>query len=322
MNWCRDLAEVPAFPPVTMKLLRALSEEPVDLRELADLVSADPGLSALVMSYANSALFGGDREVSSVLEALVRLGTDSTREVIVTLATKVCFRTAGEVEEIARCWRHTLATAIIADEIARAAGRFQSQAYTAALLHDLGRLVLAAAYRDQYVKLIQKSAQKCMDLLDHETALFGVNHTTAGCWLVQEWQLPEELRIIAGRHHDAPENLDLTLLLIVHVACLLADAIGYDVCPAPLPISFEEAVQRLPMQVDAQFLWTGESLRARVDERLKQFAGTTEPLPKSEEVQEPEVRTETAPDAIDSNPWVLLLAVTVVGSLLVLYWPR
>src|SRR5204863_396988 len=125
-------------------------------------------------------------------------------------------------KELRLCWEHTLATAILADQIAHACEAFTAVAYTAGIIHDIGRLGLLVAYPKDYERIIRDAAEGCLDLLDFETEQFGIHHAEAGRLLAERWKLPEEFLMIAGRHHDPCEGQELDLLRIIHVACRLA----------------------------------------------------------------------------------------------------
>lgn len=118
----RALSKVPAFPPIAAKLLGLLAREPVDLGQVADLVRGDPMLSARVLQCVNSVEFG--HEIKDIRSALAFLGLDRTRQITATLATQAYAKAALGAAELRRCWEHTLATAVLADEIASACGLF------------------------------------------------------------------------------------------------------------------------------------------------------------------------------------------------------
>jgi hypothetical protein len=119
-------------------------------------------------------------------------------------------------------------------------------AYTAGIIHDIGRLGLLVAYPKEYERIIRLAAERCLDLLDFEAEQFGMHHAEAGRILADRWGLPEEFRVVAGRHHDPCEGEELDLLRIVHVACRLADVLGYYVTRPLLPRTFNEVLAELP----------------------------------------------------------------------------
>ena len=210
-----SLSKVPPFPPIATRLLALLSNESVNVNDVADLVAGDPMLSARLLQYVNSAEFALPGSVSSIGRALALLGMDRTRQVTLTLATATYAKGALGTTELRRSWEHTMATAILADQIARACGAFTDIAYTAGLIHDIGRLGLLVAFPTEYQRIVRDAADRCVDLLDFESEQFGIHHAEAGRILAERWGLPDEVRIVAGRHHDPVEGRELDLLRIV-----------------------------------------------------------------------------------------------------------
>src|SRR5579859_6557355 len=205
-----SLSRIPPFPPIAVRLLGLLADDSVPIADVAELASSDPTFSARLLQCVNSVEFGFPCPVSDVLHALTLLGLDRTREATVTVAT-AAYATGLRTKELRRCWEHTVATAILADEIARACGAFIGNAYTAGIIHDIGRLGLLVAYPRDYERIIRDAADRCLDLLDFETETFGMHHAEAGRVLAERWNLPEEFRIVAGRHHDQCEGEEIDL---------------------------------------------------------------------------------------------------------------
>src|SRR5882724_4235607 len=196
------LSKVPPFPPIAARLLVLLANESVDIGEVADLVGSDPTLSARLLQCVNSVEFGLAHPIKDVQRALTFLGLDQTRQITVTLATGAYSKGALGTAALRRCWQHTVATAILADQLARACQSYTDVAYTAGIIHDIGRLGLLVAYPREYESIIRDAADQSCDLLDFESEQFGVHHAEAGRILSERWGLPKEFRIIAGPHHD------------------------------------------------------------------------------------------------------------------------
>jgi HD-like signal output (HDOD) protein len=270
------LTVVPPFPPIATRLLCCLARESVEIGELADLIGSDPMFSGRVLQFANSAEFGLLQPVRNIRQALMMLGLDRTRAITVTAATSAYTKAALRTEELKRCWQHTLATAVLAEEISRKCGLFIESAYAAGIMHDIGRLGLLVAYPAEYERTIRDAAARCLDLLDFEREVFGMDHAEAGRLLSMRWRLPEEFFIVAGRHHDPCEGTELSLLRIVHVACRLADFFNYDVSRPLTPQTFEEIVDELPGNVKERLIWSADELRAKVQRSIRIFDGEEE----------------------------------------------
>jgi putative nucleotidyltransferase with HDIG domain len=228
------------------------------------------------------------------------LGLDRTRKMVATLATGAYARGALGTVELRRCWEHTMATAILADEVARACGPFTSAAYTAGIIHDIGRLGLLVAYPRQYEAMIRDAAEQCIDLLDFERERFGMHHTEAGRLLIERWGLPDEFLAIAGRHHDPSEGEEVDLLRIVHIACRLADALDYYVSRPLVPLDPETVLAGLPAAARARLRTPPSELREKIQQRLQAFDSANTPS-SPEPTQAPSKPAPVEEPVLDSD---------------------
>ena len=270
------LKKVPPFPPVAAKLLQLLTDPAVDCGQVAELVSSDATFTARVLQRANSAEFGLQAPVTSIRQAIPLLGLDLTRHVVIMHATAAYVEAALGTEQLRRCWEHTVATAVLAEEVAQACHVHTQSAFTAGIMHDIGRLGLLVAYADDYERIIRDAAERCVDLLDFEQQEFGLDHTAAGRVLAEQWGLPPEFGIVAGRHHDPSDGASLDLLQIVHVACRLADALGYDVVKPLQPIDAEDVLAELPMKARERLRKNAAELCDRIQEQVSRYSSVGE----------------------------------------------
>lgn len=263
-----SLSSVPAFPPVAAQLLRALSGEDASVAEVVRLISSDAALSAQILQQANSPLYGARSPIVTVRGAVVMLGLGRVKSIALTLVTGNYLRRALRFVELRGCWRHTMACALLAEKLAGYCGMAEGVAYTAGLLHDIGRLGLLAAAPERYAEMLRASAIQCLDILDYERERFGADHAEAGRLLIEEWKLPAEFAVIAGRHHDPPDGSEFDLLALVHVACRMADTLGFEVVPPTRPASFDELRAMLPPGARDRFTVTAEQLQAEIAEQI------------------------------------------------------
>jgi HD-like signal output (HDOD) protein len=270
-----SLKKVPPFPPVAAKLLELLANPAVDSNEVADLIGSDATFTARLLQRANSAQFGFITDVTSTRRAVALLGLDLTRQITLAHATAAYVAGAPKTEALRRSWQHTVATAVLAEEIAVACEMFTSMAFTSGIMHDIGRLGLLVAYPDEYERVIRDAAARCLDILDFEQETFGVHHAEAGRMLAERWSLPPDMAIIAGRHHDACDGIELHVLRIVHVACRLADVLGYDVVKPLVSHTVEEVLAELPLLGRQRLTREPQELLKRIEERIREFTGET-----------------------------------------------
>jgi HD-like signal output (HDOD) protein len=174
------LKKVPPFPPVAAKLLNLLSDPAVDTKEVANLIASDATFTARLLQRVNSAEFGLAAGVTDVQHTIALLGLDTTRKVILSHAAGAYAGGRLKTDVMRRCWQHTVATAVLADEIAAACGEFTGVAFTAGIIHDIGRLGLLVAYPAEYERAIRNAAERSLDVLDFEEELFGAHHAEAG----------------------------------------------------------------------------------------------------------------------------------------------
>jgi putative nucleotidyltransferase with HDIG domain len=270
------LSNIPPFPPIAIRLLASLSDENVQIHQVVELTRADPKLSLEVLRRANSPLYGFISRVDSLRDALFLLGLDAVKALVLTAATGEYVARTRKVPELHRCWRHTLATALIAEELADVCSLPRDQAYTAGVLHDVGRLGLLVAYPDEYAELLRsvdEEGQKedASYLLDLEKKRFGFDHCETGRLLAEQWGLPEDISVVAGRHHDRPYGNDMDLLNIVHLSCRFADTLGYDVIHTSRPFTFEKLLASLPERVRDRSQLNYDAIQETIATKIRSF---------------------------------------------------
>jgi HD-like signal output (HDOD) protein len=184
---------VPPFPAIAHRILALVGKEDVHANELGNLVKMDPSFSAELLRFANSALFGVRREVTSLVQAVAIVGTDRIKTMATVVAMNRMVRCSVRIAALRKVWLHSLVTAVIAEEAARITGSDPDSAYTTGLLHNLGTLGMMSAYPDEYSRMLEVSDEFGFDLLETERELFEIDHCAAGAYLAQDWEFPDEL---------------------------------------------------------------------------------------------------------------------------------
>jgi len=249
-------------------VLEITSHTDVTMRQLAKVIRSDAVFSSQVLRLANSALFHCSDRISSLSRALSTLGLERLEGLAVTVATSNYVKKALGIEELRRCWRHTLACAILCRELARAASLSGELGYMLGLLHDIGRLGLLVTYPNDYAQMLREADRDPQSLLDKEQQLFGMDHCEAGRTLAQLWNLPEEFPLILGRHHDPPSGTSLDMLAVVYYGCRLADVLGFAVLKPLKTATVDEIQAALPPQVAGRFTASVEELTEMVEQKI------------------------------------------------------
>ena len=240
------LKSLPPFPAVALQLLSLLDDDEVPMKKIVELLRIDPALSAEILRVSNSALYGLSRRVDNVAHAIVVLGTEVVKRLALTVALGRFSHGFLRNQGLRICWDHSVACALIAEELAEAMDIPNDRAYTAGLLHDVGRLALLACYPNEYGNLLVVARENEFDELECERQLFDIDHCAAGDWLGREWNLPQDFVDAIGRHHTA-EATDRSMLSVITAANAVADTIGFNVLQIPPKATVAEVIANLPI---------------------------------------------------------------------------
>ncbi|MEW6072109.1 MAG: response regulator [Planctomycetota bacterium] len=218
--------ELPVLPRVYRALAAALSEPEVDLAVVAGIVEGDVAITAKILQLVNSSFFGVRQEISSVHQATAYLGVNTIRDLVLSLEVFQHFRGAGieQMLSIEGEQSHAMLTAriarrLLADPVA------QDQAFLAGMLHDVGKLLLAAYLPDRLQAAIQAGAGSTRPFQVVEEDLFAVSHAEIGAYLLGLWGMPYPVvEAVAHHHHPSrvPEQTDFGVLGATHFANALA----------------------------------------------------------------------------------------------------
>ena len=222
----RKLQDLPSLPAVVMELLGSIDQEDVDICVLAKKVSHDQALTAKTLRLANSSLYGLQVKVTTIQQAITYLGFQTTRNLITAAAVTGCFA-QGQCPgfDDKAFWRHSIAAAACCRVIARRVRFNQDVAFTAGLLHDIGRLVLVSSFPIQYSEVLAYQRQKDVGTLDAEQAVMGIDHVVAGGALAGHWNFSDTMRMAITYHHDPDAPGAGILATIVHVANAIVHAL-------------------------------------------------------------------------------------------------
>jgi putative nucleotidyltransferase with HDIG domain len=226
-----------------------LSNEDTSIHKLVDLLRSDTAFSAEILRRANSPLYGFSFQVSSLQHAVMILGYDQMRALAVAVSMGAYLGKALRLASLRCCWRHSLATALISDKLARAAGQEADRVYTAGLLHDIGLLGLLVNYPSSYATMLEVTGECGFDLRAAEHALFDVDHCHAGAWIARQWNFGPEIHDAALYHHDTPAAGDLSTTALVYWSSLLADSIGFHVSSGQPHPEYAELRDEMPSRL-------------------------------------------------------------------------
>lgn len=238
----RRMRQLPSPPQVYLETIKELQNPDGSLEKVGQIVTRDPALAAKLLQMANSSALGLQQALVSPSEAVMYLGFSTTRALLVMAHTlnSLSGFDAG-LFSLDRLWDHSFRTARLAHSLARAEKLpFASveESFTAGLLHDLGKLVLAANHAKRYAQITQHARSCAVPLWELEQKEFEANHADLGACLLSMWGLPANIVEAVALHHY-PTCLvyhGFSPLTAVHVANSLVTqtSAGWEIHPIDL----------------------------------------------------------------------------------------
>lgn len=220
----RRVNELAPLPAVAMRVLQIVNDESASAESLAASISVDQALTATLLRVANSAYIAAGREITTVRDTVVLLGVDEVRKIVLTASMMRRFGDGPGPLDPATFWGHSVAVAIVADVMARHTGLAKpEEAYTAGILHDIGKLVMNQYAPEQLTAAISRSLNQGIPIETAEIDVFGFSHAELGSRLAEAWRLPENLAEAIANHHGAPQESDGLSYVVAHSYTLCRD---------------------------------------------------------------------------------------------------
>ena len=222
----KDVDKLIPRPEVSIEVMTLANQSDCDIGLLSKTINQDPSLMANMLRMANSAYFGHMQQIKSLRDIIVRLGLDSVRIIAITSASAGLLKSPQEAYNLepGALWRHSYATALLAGIIGRAAKlRETSSLFSAALLHDVGKIILNRHLQAEAMH--RGDAVQAQSLLELESSLLHTDHAKVGKALLERWGLPPGITGPVGSHHQlaACQNQPAQ---IVYLANYLTASIG------------------------------------------------------------------------------------------------
>ncbi len=240
-----EISNLPTLPGVVRFVGNMVEDANTSAKDLAEVISRDQVLSAKILRLVNSPIYGFPGRISSVTHALVLLGFNVVKGLVLSATVFSAF-----ADGVQGLWEHSLGTALISRRLARVLGRKDmEEIMIAGLLHDLGKVVLAHLLPGEYTRALHLAADNRCHIGEAEREVFGVNHAQVAEWAGRSWHLPMQL-VNAFEYHHRPSRCGdaAHIPAVIHIADILARGMGYgDGGDATLPPFDHEAWRQLGM---------------------------------------------------------------------------
>ncbi|MFO7802169.1 MAG: HDOD domain-containing protein [Desulfovermiculus sp.] len=229
----QSIREAPVMSPSAIRLVHLIAEEEYDLDEVVSFVRLDSGLTSNILRLVNSPAFGVMKPVNSIDRAVIYLGTQTVVSLALVNLNAHFFEQElqGYHSPQGEFWHHELRTALTSREIARMTdyGVSPDLAFTAGLLHDIGKIVISNYQLKKQCDLMPKvQEEETVSYLELEQTYLGTDHCQVGAMLAKQWRLPGALESSIEFHHEpskAPGEYR-PLVYMVHIGDALAMMAG------------------------------------------------------------------------------------------------
>lgn len=221
----QDLGQIPTMPTIAAKVMQIVNDPHSSAEDVAKFISRDVALTSKVLRLANSAFYGIPRTISSVNSAIVILGFNTIRSLVLSASVLKVFPQKPGLASFDRkaFWKHSFMVGIASRMVAQIYRKKKlvdmETAFSAGLLHDIGKIILEQFSNDDYVPVVKASREQNIPLFLAEKSILGMSHADVSGMLVDKWQMPNELKGPIVFHHSPLEDKAAQdMACIVHYA--------------------------------------------------------------------------------------------------------
>ena len=246
-----ETGSLPTLSTVASKLINITGKEETTIYDISKLIAQDVSLSSKILKVVNSSFYNFPNEVGTIQQAVAILGTNAVRSLVLSFSFLNMERPQhGEGFNYGRFWEESLAAAVASKLImAKVSDGDPEEVFTVSLLQNLGKLILACAYKEEYDQLLAEAEGSERRLIELEEERLGASHAYVGGEAAKRWNFPESLATPIIYHHNpdiyADDNPEMrTNIRVVHLAALLAN-IMYSGIPIEYHAPFRERAQKM-----------------------------------------------------------------------------
>ncbi len=259
---------LPALPFIIEEVNKVIDNPKASAAHLGDVISKDQALVAKILSVANSPLYGIPRRVSTIDFAIIILGFNHIKNIVIAFSLMDSISTFDStVFDRQKYWIHSLLTATAAKRIADDLGfHVSGEAFTAGLLHDLGIPIICKHFPKEFKQILELVATKGIAFRDAEIEILGIDHQEVGRILVERWNLPSSFSEVVGFHHQPSLAVEhKSMAALVHLTDYMTNLFVDD------SNIWDDSYQLDPSILETLRLGSMEYLEAFINSYRKQF---------------------------------------------------
>ncbi len=262
---------IPAFPKSVQQVLAHAAEPNCSPKDLVDVLKNDPIFTLKILKVVNSPFIGLARQITSVHQACVYLGVNTLKNLAMNLASVGVLPSSNKAGfDMNDFWLHSLAVALISTKLGimlNVPSREGSDFFSAGMLHDVGKVVLALTVPEEYKRALEQSKEQKRPLYEMESEELEVNHADVGALLAQHWGFPKSLITGIALHHTPDSEEADDLVMCIFAADQVCKSLSYG-------HSGEDLIQELPERVQNRF-------SRNLDELIRSLPDMEEDLQKA-----------------------------------------
>ncbi len=219
-----QIKALPCMPDLYLQLREKLESPACSVADVGQVIERDMAMTAKVLQLVNSAFFGLGHRISSPAQAVLVLGTETIKSLVLSVGIFSQFTTVDYLQrDIDQLWNHGIATSRMSQKIAQLGGLDKQtidDCFTAGLLHDVGRLILMTQRGFEWKKIGKMAESESIALWDAEYRVLGCGHAELGAYLLGIWGLPSTIVEAVAWHHNPSDSpvMQLSPLAAVHIA--------------------------------------------------------------------------------------------------------
>ncbi len=245
-NIIETVGELPASPAIVSAVMGLTADLDSRVEDISKVLMSDQTLTAKVLKLSNSSFYGRPKNVATLEEAIMILGFFTVQSMVVATSAHSMYTNDDQEGYKVKLWRHSLSAAVSARQIAKSIRHPEAeQAFIAALMHDIGKLVMLQKMPVRYKEIVVEVEATRASFLEIETRELGFNHCDVAALLLEKWDFPPSLIDAIFAHHlPAPFNEDgpVPVAHIIHLANFMAKT---------LDVGFRDAAVDNPAELES-----------------------------------------------------------------------
>jgi putative nucleotidyltransferase with HDIG domain len=251
-------SDLPTIPVVATKVMQLIESETTTAEDLARVVSSDPAVAARVLKISNSSFFGCRRQINTLPHAIMMLGYNTLKSLVMAASLKQVYKTYGLAEKM--LWEHSFGAGLAARIIASTTQLINDEeAFLGGLFHDIGKTIMNNIDSQRFHMVIQRCYNENISFQEAEQQFYPYSHADVGGLVIEKWNFPEMLMKAVLEHHrfsfgEDEDPYQILLTSTVGLANLFCHKIGLGQREPETALALHESVPARLLNLDANQL--------------------------------------------------------------------